>query len=514
MSKNDEIIIITAARPGLWMKERFSPSAIKRWLGETFYKDYGKTMEKLRQIDDAIYEWVKDIEQLYKELKQRQKQPGPMDDKRVVDIARLLGGINRRFKKIDRAGDILEDLTESHLKEFENKFPAQLPEEGGTFHELSDEDTKELERFREKSDADDMMSVEAGFWDDLRTKWLTRKMETKSVKERRKAIKQIIDQAGSLVRQMKGTLKNLSKARAAGDVGQYLDALNTISEEQQKFENSFVEVYETYVKEHVDQMLEDEAPDTIVDPQTGEAEAPKTIEEEIVEDLGGKVEPGESVPQDPEEWMASQIMQDDIEMELAPTEPSPSGGQLPPTIPGAPLLPSFTERPPSTEPASIDVELPESSATEWKPPAERHIIPQSKQPKTKRQKQPGERPGKKVKEWQPPSFRDIFVQEEQPPQTEPSTGGPEEVTFEGISPGEMNVDEISSGKGTAHTGPVQVQLARIDRAFRDFFDKTASLPVNQQVKAMLSASAKFEGIDEEISQTFLSLAEQILENAE
>jgi hypothetical protein len=541
MSKNDEIIIITAARPGLWMRERFSPSAIKRWLGETFYKDYGKTMEKLRQIDDAIYGWIKDIEDLNKQLKERYKMPGHMDDKRVVDIARLLGAINRRFKKIDRAGDILEEMTESHLKEFEESFPIELPE--GKFHETTQKEMEEVEKLR---DADDLMFAEAGFWDDLKQKWLTRKMETSSAKARREAIKGLVGKADNLVKRLKGMLKGLGKARSSGNVGEYLSTLNTISEEQQTFENSFVEVYESYVKEHVDKMLAEEAdkaPDTIVDPQTGELEGPKTIEEEIVEDLGGQVDPGESVPQDPEEWMIGQIMEDDL-AEFAPEgiPPTVPMTEKIPTIPREPLLPSFTEAP-STQPGSIDVELPgslEQPATSkprsvdvelpeswdqpesWQPPKERQITPQSNQPKTKKQKQPGERPGRQVKEWQPPSFRDIFVQEEEAPQTEeaeesaavsptmPSPAGPQQVSFKGISPSEMNVDEFSSGLGKARRIAPQVEV--ISKALRNFFNKTAELPPSDRARAMLIASEKFENIDGEMSATFLSLADTILED--
>jgi hypothetical protein len=532
MSRNDEIIIITAARPGLWMRERFAPSAIKRWLGETFYKDYGKSMEKLRQIDDAIYEWVKDIEQLNKELKERRKMPGPMTDSRVVDIARILGAINRRFKKINRAGDILEEMNEEYLEQFENQFKMEVPE-GGQFHEPSEDEMEDVERLRQPA-ADDAMYAEAGFWDDLKDKWISRKRETNKSKERRKAINDISGKADALVRNLKKTLKNLSKARSSGDVGVYLDTLNTISEEQQKFENSFVEVYNTYVKEHVDKMVaEQEAPDTIADPQTGDAvaptEPPETIEEEIVEDLGGELEPGEAPPADQEEWMASQIMEDDLrEFVSAPTqrpvtptmpmESAPEG--MPPTIPQAPLLPSFDEPVPSTQPGSIDVELPpswdrpESSATEWQPPAERHVVPQSKQPKTKRQKQTGERPKRKTAPpWEPPAFRDIFVQEDTPP-TEPSPESPaalEQVSFEGVTPEDLEVDEISSGMGTARNTPAQVQIAK---AISDFFKKTATLSPSERAKAMLAASETFESIDPEISAEFLSIAETILEDAE
>lgn len=533
MPNDNEIIIITAARPGLWMRERFSPSAIKRWLGESFYKDYGKTMKKLRQIDDAIYEWVKDIEQLNKELKERRKQPGPMTDSRVVDIARMLGAINRRFKKINRAGDILEEMNEEYLEQFEDKFKMELPE--GSFHEPGKEEMEDVEKLRQPA-ADDEMYAEAGFWDDLKDKWISKKRETKQSKNRRKAIDGLIGKADSLVKTLKRTLKSLTKARSSGNVGEYLDTLNTISEEQQSFENQFVEVYNTYVKEHVDQMLEEEgAPDTVVDPQTGEVEAPATIEEEMVEEMGGTLEGDEAPPTDPEEWMASQILEDDLaEFVEGPTIPAPSmpetmpetvpmtsapeGAYVSPTIPGAPLLPSDT-------PSSIDVELPpswdeeESSATQWAPPAERHIVPQSDQPKTKRQKQEGLRPGKKVRDWQPPSFRDIFVQEDAPetePEGEAAPATPtmpspvaEQVTFEGISPAEMNVDEISSGLGTAHKGPVQVQLAQV---LHDFFKKTASLPPAARAQVMISASEKFEGVDAELSAHFLSIAEKILED--
>jgi len=391
MPKNDEIIIITAARPGLWAKERLTPSAIKRWLGEKFYKDYGKTMKKLRQIDDAIYEWVKDIEVLNKQLKEKRKSPGPMTDKKVIDIAILLGSINKRFKKINHAGDILEDMNEKYLENFEDQYTLEVPD-NGEIYELDSGEREEIEMLREDEDEDeaedgsDDIFATAGFWNDLKQKWVSRKLERDDEKKRRKEINSISQKAEKMVRSLKKYLKNLSKARAAGDVGQYLDTINIISQKQQSFENDFSEVYNNYVRGPVEKMLEEQAPATIQD-------SPNT------EDM---------------------------------TE------QIPSTIPGEPTIPE-----------SIEVELPEIPSLDL--PIKHMKRPESDPiPSTYPADYPSVYPSTKDQFKWPSTRRKVPVLDEETPSTQPaSQQNLPSIEFEGISPEEMDIPPTLRSQRTA-----------------------------------------------------------------
>lgn len=268
MSDND-IIIITAARPGLWFKERLTPSAIKRWMGEKFYKDYGKTMDKLRQIDDAIYEWVKDIDNLNEQLKERKKSSGGMSDQKVIDIAILLGAINKKFKKINEAGNILEEINEKHLNKFEEQFSIKLPK---NIYDLEEEEKEDLKRLRSN----------AGFWDSIKQNWISKKRESEDSKKRAQEINDISQKAMQMSKRLKSYLKTMSKARANGDINQYLDTLNLISKEQQEFETAFVTVYREHIKGPVERMMLELSTDVKKEEQVFES-YPEEIEVELPE---------------------------------------------------------------------------------------------------------------------------------------------------------------------------------------------------------------------------------------
>lgn len=231
MQNQNEIIIITAAGGKTWLKERFMPSSWVRMFGEGLIGDYAKKMDTLRDVDDRIHEWTKDLGALTKEMRQA------LRGSRFIDVAILLGRLNKKLKNVHEAGKEVKKIEEGALRDFERKHDLNIPDDIlGTESESG-------------------LTTEAGFLSDLKRKWIAKKFETAQKQKRTIALNSLVDRAERLAKSVRSHVNNLGTARASGDIGRYVDHLKQISLEQKEFQSMFVPIYNLYLKPVVDEAI-------------------------------------------------------------------------------------------------------------------------------------------------------------------------------------------------------------------------------------------------------------------
>lgn len=89
---NDFIIVVAKASDEPWFREKFTPSAWGRMIGEKFSDKYREQMEKLREVDKQIRYWADDLENVLKNAKKAFSQ------RRYLDVTHWIAQINDRLK--------------------------------------------------------------------------------------------------------------------------------------------------------------------------------------------------------------------------------------------------------------------------------------------------------------------------------------------------------------------------------------------------------------------------------
>lgn len=283
MSKNNDIIIILARDSGTWVREKFSPSGITRWFGEGLISDYKEKMKVLREVDDKIYDWSEDLDRIVKEMKRAIKA------NRLVDVAVLIGTLNRKLYNIKNEGAKVQEMAEEALMDFDL-------DRGSRGHELPLPNLDDLK-------SQDGLVASAGVWSDFKRDWVNKRVENANRKARATALSEILKSAELTVKKVKEYVKKLGRARAEGNIGQYIVELKMIEEAQDNFREVFLPRFKEHLaplvnralaKNKVEQKPTDlgtleapapvkpKLPKTLVDLgplDVAEEEAPKTIPE-------------------------------------------------------------------------------------------------------------------------------------------------------------------------------------------------------------------------------------------
>lgn len=244
--KFDDILIITAARPKPWVREKFSPSYWARMFGESLVYDYKDKMDQLRRIDDQIYDWTKEIAGILKEIMNVRKAVGKNDPTRFVDIAILLGQLNKKFIQIKEVAGHLEDISEEARKELEQKYQLELPENSEHIYSLTPAEREELFQYKKEASVKDFLGKSLFY----------ERLSRKQDKKRKDAVLKIVDQAADTVAFVRAKLKDLGSARSAGRIGEYIDILRDIGKRQELFQTKFLKVYNDFLKEPVEIALQ------------------------------------------------------------------------------------------------------------------------------------------------------------------------------------------------------------------------------------------------------------------
>ena len=144
-----EYFIVTASKPGTWLREKLDPRSWVRMFGEGLISDYAEKMEMLREADDRIQAWTEDLSDLAK------RADKALAARRLVDVAIILNEINERFKKIKQFESFIKEVSEKSITQFQQESENFIPEQG-------------ILASDEKSD----LIVEAGIFNDLKRKFL------------------------------------------------------------------------------------------------------------------------------------------------------------------------------------------------------------------------------------------------------------------------------------------------------------------------------------------------------
>jgi hypothetical protein len=214
----DEIIVVTA-KAGTWVREIFTPKGLVRMFGEGLISDYAEKMSVLREVDNNIEAWSKELSLLLEQMEASFKS------KRLVDLATLAHSINEKLKNVSLEGLKVKQLTDEALKEFESEQEFDLPKE--------------------------LYKKQAGLWSDLTRKWVAKKLETQNRIKRNKDLERFISVSKNLLNSIQELINQLHKHRAYGEIGKYLDILAKISLKQKEFENSFKKVYNEHLRSFV-----------------------------------------------------------------------------------------------------------------------------------------------------------------------------------------------------------------------------------------------------------------------
>ena len=229
----EHFFIITAAGPKNWRREYLDPRALTRWMGESIIGDYKDKMDKLREVDSRIREWTKDFDKFIFNINRELKNA--LNSNRFIDLAKLLAELNQTLKNVSIAGKEIENLEEDSFQDFDTEHDEYLDPE--------------------LFNSNDGFVSEAGFFSDLKRKWVANKLETKKREQRKIALQRLVSYAKTIIGHVNFYLDEMDKARAYGQIGNYINNLNKISKEQKNFEKMFKGVYNTYLKNMVEQVL-------------------------------------------------------------------------------------------------------------------------------------------------------------------------------------------------------------------------------------------------------------------
>ncbi|HVI40976.1 MAG TPA: hypothetical protein VM577_09970 [Anaerovoracaceae bacterium] len=232
MQNKEDIIIITAAGKSTWLRERL-PGGWARGLGERLIGGYKEKMEILRGVDDRVYEWLSDFKQVVNQMRRA------AEANRLVDVAILLHNLNTKLNNVKQISGEVKKLEDSDVAPFEKEHEGVLPEE-----DLFSVD-------------DNGFVSEAGMWSDFKRRWVAKHLESKERRERSMAIRSLITTAETVADDVEKYLSEMSKARASGDIGAYVDVLNRVSKKQIEFKSKFVPVYNKYLAPVVNKVKEE-----------------------------------------------------------------------------------------------------------------------------------------------------------------------------------------------------------------------------------------------------------------
>jgi hypothetical protein len=203
---------------GRSIREHLSPI---RWTTEKIFSGYQEKMDILREIDDQIKNWTKDLDNALDRAKESKKLGKPLD------VIFWLGQINNRLKLVSDKKSQLSDIQDKDTDEYFQE----------TEHGLQDD------YFQSGEDK----IVQAGIIDDTKRKittWKIERMYKKRLEEQKRALITLLNLASNTVARVDNFLAHMSKARANGDISLYIQFLGKISEQQSKFELEFKSIYD------------------------------------------------------------------------------------------------------------------------------------------------------------------------------------------------------------------------------------------------------------------------------
>lgn len=207
-----------------------SPS---RWVAEQAFPGYKEQMIVLRQVDDQIKEWTKDLSDALDRAQDAKKYGKPLD------VLFWLGQINNRLKLVSNKKKDLAAVQEEPFEEYFGETEYGIPDD---YFQIGENKI-----------------IEAGVVQDVK-RWVgtrkLRELHRKRFLEQERALVKLLNLAKSTVNRTYSLLNEMSKARGSGDIDNYIKLLEKVSEQQGRFENEFQSIYERNFADMVSRIKE------------------------------------------------------------------------------------------------------------------------------------------------------------------------------------------------------------------------------------------------------------------
>lgn len=210
---------------------------IKRHLYEGVSSSYKEKMKILRDQDDSIRAWTKDLGQIASLMNKYRKQG------KMTELGYLLETFNRRLVQIGIFGKAVQDITE----------------EAKVQHEQGGDDLARLtQQFADPKDKKNSIGKQAGFWEN--TGWAKEWFANKYLgndwrKERDEALQKVISSAIQTVDGVNEALSQMKKARNHGNIAEYSEIVDHVAKIQNAFFKIYKPIYDKYLKSFVDQAM-------------------------------------------------------------------------------------------------------------------------------------------------------------------------------------------------------------------------------------------------------------------
>lgn len=310
-----------------WRKEHVAPM---RWMSEKLFGGFGEQMEKLRETDDEIRKWTRDLDNVLDHARDARKQG------RYLDVLFWLNQINGRLQIAIERGRELADISDRQIDEFFSKTRHGLQPDYMT--SVKPEDILDPNQKFEDVIAETLgqsLVAQGGVISDLGrelTTWKMNRAYAKRVAELKRGIEHLFNIAKSTVGHIDALMQHMMSARGKGDIAGYLDGLKRVSLVQSKFEKQFKATYENKgFKEMVTRMQarqaehnkETKVPETVKDfelaPTTIPA-APLSLVQPPPTQSDPVAQPAQSVPQPP--MVTPEVMRKNVQA-VPPASVSP-----------------------------------------------------------------------------------------------------------------------------------------------------------------------------------------------
>ena len=308
----NEMIKKIAQRRSIWNQIR--PSNITRQIGK-LNPQYKEEYEKLVAADEAIRKIQgpdgSDLRTLLKELKINNK------GHRWLAVLDRAARINKLVSDIVNNEYVLA-LNEGHDKSIRDFY-------------FTEEDAKgksvDLEHIKNLTNAsvEDIEIIKQALFGDLPRRITDKFLSAfydKKEREIRRLINNIVNRAETLVRRALDTYKELDTARAKGNIGDYLNTINLLRREQQKFEALYKDSYNS-MKDFLPKEKSEEGPE---EPSVAQQPEEQVEQQEVTQ------ESGEETPVE-QKFQDVQLGPDGLgveqQLELQPPLPQPNKKQFP-----------------------------------------------------------------------------------------------------------------------------------------------------------------------------------------
>lgn len=273
---SEDIIIVTARGPGLWIRERLDPRNL-----------FSPHRHSLRNLDTRIYQWSQDLIPIVKEL-ENLKTNKRLEIGKVQEAASALATVWANLVKFRDLSEPVVSLYNEALEEYRG--------EDDALFDTSKEALRQYEITKEANFISD-------WWDRVKGDWMARSLMTREEqarnRERRQEIIELTNETLRLINYIERKVEDLKEARKFMRLGDYYSIVKDISDRQENYVRDFyprfsrifggqaaremLDGVESSVREQVEKDLADNK-DTKVDVNLNKAQQEGVSDQEAVVD--------------------------------------------------------------------------------------------------------------------------------------------------------------------------------------------------------------------------------------